>query len=193
VTLGELFGQLFGWLGHFVEWICGWCPVYIIVQWNERGVKYPRGKKPLELKAGVHWYIPNLSEVVRHHVSRCVLDVADLSLETADGVPVQVGMVLTYHITDVLKYEVENFEPDENMAEVAAAGLRNIVMEHTWPELTQAADAGSRLESKLARRMDKALERFGVEVETCRPTDQVRLRCALRLFGAHQSLSIGAG
>lgn len=191
MTFGELIGALFGWLGGFVEWVFDWIPRYYIVQWNERGVKYHRGKNPKQLKNGLHWYIPNLDDMEKHHVSRCVLPIEPLSLETSDGIQVQVGMVLTYHIVDVLKYEVENYDADDSMSEVAQGELQDIVTSSAWDELKGSTGEGTRLGGKLTRRMGKALEKFGVEVESCRPTDQIRLSRALRFFGLHQTLDIG--
>jgi len=191
VTFGELIGALFGWLGGFVEWLFDWVPRYVIVQVNERGVKYPRGQEAVELEPGIHWYIPNLTRTTKHHVSRCVLQVEPLSLETADGIQVQVGMVLTYHVVDVLKYEVENYDADDSMAEVAQGELQDIVTSSNWDELRGSTGEGTRLGGKLTRRMGRALERFGVEVESCRPTDQIRLSRAIRIFGIHQELDIG--
>lgn len=193
MSFGELIGALFGWLGGFVQWLFGWVPIYEIVQVNERGVKYPRGHEACELEPGIHWYVPNLTQIVKHHVNRCVLQIEPLSLESDDGIPVQVGMVLTYRIVDVLTYEVDNFEAEESMAEVAQGELQDIVTSHKWGDLCGPTSEGTRLGGKLARRMGKALEPFGVEVETCRPTDQVRLGRALRLFGIDQTISFGRG
>ena len=183
MTFGELIAQMIGWLGDFIEWVISWVPKYDIVQWNERGVRYVRGKLPTEVKPGVCWFWPWCTNIETHHVNRCVLQVASTSLETSDGKAVQVGMVVTYHIVDVCKYEVENFEAEEAMAEVAQAGLRNIVMELPWEKLTACAPEDSRLEKMLTSRMQSTLGRFGVEVESARPTDQVRLNLALRSFG----------
>ena len=225
-ALGELLTQLFGWLGHLVAWIVGWCPVYRVVPWNERGVKYMGGAKPVELSPdrrfvpywvrwlllrrvwyaprwtitprwfrrlvrkacstrGMHWYVPNTTEINTHHINRCVLRIESMSLETADDPPqqIQIGMVLTYHIVDVLKYEVENYDADESMSDVAEAGLRNIVTEMTVSQLRQVARESGRFEKMLAKRMQETLGKFGVEVETARPSDQVKLRQAMRLFG----------
>ena len=195
MSFGELIGALFGWLGGFIEWVFQWVPVYEIVQVNERGVKYPRGGEAVELEPGIHWYVPNLSEVVKHHVSRCILYVEPLSLETSDEkpIPVQVGAVLTYHIIDVLRYEVENFDADESMAEVAQGELQDIITSHHWDDLKGGTAEGTRLGGKLARRMGKALEPFGVEVESCRPTDMIRLARAHRLFGLEHNINIGPG
>lgn len=193
MTVGEVFAQLVGWLGQFIEFLLSFVPRMVIVQWNERGVRYVRGREPTELLPGVRWYWPWCTEIAKHHVNRCVLQVASLSLETADGIPVQVGMVVTYHITDVLLFEVQNFNADESLAEVAQGGLRDIVMEMEWSKLTSRAPKDSRFEGMLARRMQDTLARFGVEVESARPTDQIKLGLAVRGFGVQTINQIFAG
>lgn len=192
MTLGELLGALLGWLGNFVEWLFRWIPIYVIVQVNERGVKYPRGQDAIELDPGIHWYIPNLTEVVKHHVSRCVLYIEPLSLETGDepSKRVQVGAVLTYHVTDVLTYEVENYDADESMHEVAQGALQDIITNAKWTELQGQTGEGTRLGNKLAGRMGKALEKFGVAVESCRPTDMVTLDTTQRVFGVDLNINL---
>jgi len=193
MALFEVVSAVFGWFGELVEWLVSLVPRYVIIRCNEVGVRYWLGGRPRELGPGLHWYWPWCTEVNRHHANRMTLDLDGLSLETSDAVPVQVGLIVTYHLVDVIKYEVENFEPDEGMAEVAQGALRDIVAEHTWRDLSAKTEEGSRLEQKLARRMGTALDRFGVRVESCRPTDQVRLRGAFRLFGVDHQLILGKG
>lgn len=190
MTFGELVAQLFGWLGEFIEWLMSWVPRYTIVQYNERGVKYVRGKKPTELLPGIRWYWPITTDIEKHHTNRSVVNVAPLTINTKDGKPCVIGMVVTGHITDVLKYEVENLDADESMAEVARAGLRNIVTEHRWEELGAQAEEGNRLEKKLTKRMGDALQKFGFTVESCRPTDQVLVPYVVRAFGVNPSINV---
>lgn len=190
MSFGELIAQLLGWSGEFVEWIISWIPRYEIVQWNQRGVRYIRGKQPTAVDPGLRWYWPWQTTIVKHHVNRQVLRIATLSLETADETKVGVGMVLTYFINDVLKYEVENFDADDSLAEVAQGGLRRIVTNHNWADLCVTGDEGTVLERTLKESMSKDLKRFGVRVESCRPTDLVQLDMAFRAFGVNQMISV---
>jgi regulator of protease activity HflC (stomatin/prohibitin superfamily) len=182
MAFGEVLSALLGWLGDFVQWVFNWVPRYVLVYYNERAVKYVRGKDPVVLEPGIRWYVAATTLVVKHTTQRCTLQVATTSLETKDGQAVQIGLVLTYHIKDVYVFEVENDDPEENMAVVAEGSLRDIVLEHSWEDLAQRADEGSRFEGKLKNRLEKALQKFGVEVETARPTDQIRLDRSFRLF-----------
>lgn len=231
-ALSDLIGGLLGWLGNFIEWLFDWIPRYEIVQWNERGVFYPAGRRPYEVGPekrscpvwvrwlllrnvlpfgrrlhlfptrwwlpmcrlrGLHWYCPNLSEIEKHHVSRMVLDIESLPLETKDGRQCEVGMVLTYFITDVCKFETENFDADESMAEAAQGEMQDIITGSSWGDLQGRTEEGTRLGNKLRGRMNKALEKFGVEIESCRPTEQIQLARAIRLFGVDNGASISLG
>jgi hypothetical protein len=183
VTFGELLAQLLGWLGSFIAWIFDWLPRRKIIDWTDRGVHYPLGKEPRELAPGIVWYVPNRGRVVVHNVNRFVLELEPMALETKEGIGIAIGMTVTARITDILRYEVDNFDSIENMAEQAKSGLREIVNEHTWAQLCAPAGEGTRLEGKLKTRMERALSDFGLEVERCGLTDQVRLRGAHRFFG----------
>lgn len=182
--MGELLANLFGWLGDFIQWLFGWVPRYYIVQCNELGVRYHMGHAGVELKPGVHWYVPNLAKMVSHYTSCCVLRVSSIPLETSDGIRCEIGLVIVYRLLNVIAYEVENYNAEDSMEEVAQGALQDIVSSHRWAELCARTEDGSRLGRKLVNRMSKALDRFGVEVLSCRPNDQVRLGDgALRLFG----------
>lgn len=183
MTIGEFLNLGFGWLAQFIDFVISFVPRIKVLAWNERGVKFTRGGRPTEVGPGVTWYWPWCTKIVCHFVVRCSLQLEPLSIETKDGVPAAVGLVVVYRITDVVAFEAENFNADDNMAEVALACLRNVVMEHSWAELKADAADGSRLEGKLTRRMGKTLEQFGVTVESCRPTDQVRLGHTIKVFG----------
>lgn len=187
MTLSEILGQLLGWVGDLVEWVISFVPRYEIIRWNQAGVRYARGTFPSRLGPGLAWYIPALTDIQVHYTNKRVLNVADLSLETADGIAVQVGMVCTYKIVSILKYEADNYEAEDSMSEAAQAAVRDVVMEHTWEELAKSTEPGSRLEGKLRTRLGKVLDQYGVEVIRCRPTDQVRLRGAFRVFGIEGS------
>lgn len=183
IGASELLGMIFGPVGQFVDWSASWIPRYVLVRYNQRAVRYVGGRRPRELRPGWHWHVPSLSRVVVYWTAVDSLEVESRSLETADGVAIQLGCVVVYRIADVLKYEVDNVNAVDNMAEAIQGAMRDIALELTWERLARPAEPGSRLEAMLTRRMGAALERFGIEVISCRPTDQVRLTGAHRLFG----------
>lgn len=190
MSFSDLLGALIGWLGEFVTFLVSFIPRFKIVRWNERAVKYKGGGLPTKVEPGLCWYWPWKTHLVEYNVSRMVLSIPPISIETKDGIPCCVGIVVVYKIVDVLRYEVENFETEESISEVAQAALRNIVTDHDWSKLGGQATDDSRLDGVLKRRMQSELSRFGIEVEAARPADQVRISGVFRVFGLQSPQSI---
>jgi len=183
MTFGELLAALLGWLGDFIEWIISFVPKYVIIRCNEKMIKFPASKNAIEKGPGIYWYWPIVTEVYRIFTARHTLEVEYMTLETLDELPIVIGLVMTVHITNATKYIVENVDAEDGIVEVASGTLRDIVMENDWNSLVHAADDGKRLNQKLTRRLGESLKKFGIKVESARPTDQVRVRAAYRFFG----------
>ncbi len=186
MTLGDLIAALLGWLGDFIQFVFSFVPRIKIVRCNQLGVRLVRGEAASKVEPGVWWYWPWCTEIVELCVARQSFLVPPIAVESADGEKLSIACAVVYQIVDPIRYWVENFDADSNMAEVAMAGLREIAQAHKSPELSGGTQEDTRLGAKLARRMGKDLEPFGVEVIACRPTDQVRLDAAVRLFGTNQ-------
>lgn len=184
MSFGELLSALLGWLGQFVEFVFSFVPRVKVVPFNKRGVRYVRDREPTLIEPGITWWWPWCTTIFEHYVSRCVLKVPPIAVETEDGVPVAIGAVVTYHLTDVVTYDAANFDSEENMAEVAGGALRDAVASLKWAQLCAESGDGSRLGKMLVRRMEKPLGEFGITVESCRPNDLVRIRHVVQLFGA---------
>lgn len=183
MTLGDLIAALLGWLGDFVRFVFSFVPRIAIIRCNQVGVRTVRGEQAERIEPGVWWYWPWCTEIVELYTSRQSFLVPPISVESSDGEKLSIACAVVYRIVDPIRYWIENFDADQNMGEVAMAGLREIATSHKASELAGGTQEDTRLGSKLARRMGKDLEPFGVEVLACRPTDQVRLDFAGRLFG----------
>lgn len=193
MTFGELLANLLGWLGSFIQWVFNWVPRYLLVHCDELGVKRHIGEEGEELTPGLHWYVPNLDKMVKHWSSRCILRVASVPLETADGIKCEIGLTIVYRIADIVAFETENFDAEQSMDEVAQGALAGLVNSHTWVELCAKIEDSSLLGKRLVRKMGTALDHFGVEVLSVRPAGQVRLGDgALRLFGVSLVTNVDA-
>jgi hypothetical protein len=130
---------------------------------------------------GIHWYCPNISEIEKHHRSRMVLIIENLPLETGDETPqqVEVGGVLTYHIVDPVVFDAENFDADESIATVAQGELQEIVTTGEWAKVKKSATnrkgEESRVGQALVGKFNDRLKIFGVEIESFRFREQIRL------------------
>lgn len=185
IGASELLGMIFGPVGQAVDWFASWIPRLVLVRYNQLAVRYVGGRKPRVLRSGWHWHVPAICRFVVVWTAADSIEVESRSLETQDGVAIQLGAVVVYRIRDPYAWDVENINADNNLAEAAQGALRDIAQELTWAQLAKPASEGSRLEAMLTRRMGSALERFGVELVSCRPSDQVRLSGAHRIFGVH--------
>lgn len=190
MTLGDLIAALLGWLGDFVQFVFSFVPRIRVVRCDQLAVRCVGGDAATRVDPGIHWYWPWCTEIEAVYASRQSILVPPITVETKDGERVAVGCAVVYRIVDPIRYRIENFDADSNMGEVAMAGLREIVNSHSLAELSASAQEDTRLGSKLARRMGKDLDSFGVEVLACRPTDHVRLDRALRVFGMSSHTSI---
>jgi regulator of protease activity HflC (stomatin/prohibitin superfamily) len=181
MTFGEVVAQLIGWLGDLVQWILSWFPRMEIIPSDELGVRQVAGAEPTEMRPGIHWYIPALTDITTCHSTTQVMGIRSLALETQDGVAVQVGGVLVYHIEDPVVYCARNYNAEDSLHEVALAAFREAVQCSTWEELTDEGE--STFDVVLPSRMAESLARFGVVVESVSPTDTVRLDTVNRHFG----------
>ena len=181
MSFGTVIAQLIGWLGELVEWILDWVPRMEVIPSDELGVIQVLGRTPRRLDPGVHWYVPATSEITTCHSTTSVMGIRSLALETQDGVAVQVGGVLVYHIEDPVVYIARNYNAEDSLHEVALAAFREAVQCSTWEELTDEGE--STFDVVLPSRMAESLARFGVVVESVSPTDTVRLDTVNRHFG----------
>jgi regulator of protease activity HflC (stomatin/prohibitin superfamily) len=181
MTFGEVMAQLVGWVGQLVDWTLSWIPRMEVIPSDELGVKQVAGREPVELRPGIHWYVPAVSSITLCHSTTSVMGIRSLALETQDGVAVQVGGVLVYRITDAVTYCARNYNAEDSLHEVVMAGFREAVQCSTWEELVDENE--TTFDQVLPQRVAESVARFGVEVLNVQPTDLVRLDSVNRHFG----------
>jgi regulator of protease activity HflC (stomatin/prohibitin superfamily) len=182
-ALSELLQALLGWLADLTKWVVGWCPRYFWVRSNQAGVLARGGGPWSAVGPGFHWYVPNRDTFSRIVTSMQTLEVAPVALQTPEGFAVKVGAVVTYRVTDPVKHLVENWDTDGAIAEFVRGCLTEVVTTEPWVKLMSPRKGGTWLGVRLQERVGRDLERYGVEVEVVRPTDQVKLRGAFQVFG----------
>lgn len=190
-TLSELLSALLGWLADLATWIVGWVPRYLWVRTHQTGVLVRGTRDPVPLERGVLWHVPNLDYTHVVVTSRQVLQVAPVAVQTPEGFAVKVGCAIAYRVADPVKYLIETWDVGEAMAEYAQGAITAVVTTEDWSKLMGNREGGTWLGKRLEQRLTKELERFGVEVESVRPTDQVRLRGAFQVFGIEGPMDQG--
>ena len=154
-----------GWIGELFAWFADLFPRWLIVRATESGVKFQCGKHVRVLKPGIRWYWPAFTDIETETVVRQTLNLDAQTLMTEDGKTVIASGVIVFHITDIIKFLVENFDADEAIAEVAGSALRKFVISKTVDEIQKGRAA---MDNALTKETQKLLTDFGVEVEYAR-------------------------
>lgn len=163
--------QALSWVGDIVRALLQFIPRPILIRATHGGVKWPFGKRPVELKPGFHFYWPVVTEVDRIVVARQSQDIPPQVLETADGKQVAAAGFATYGICDVVKaIGARNWDVDGTVKEICAAAIAEVIVQHTLAELREDMKTGQ-LRKKLTAECRKQLRQYGVAVKRCSLTD----------------------
>ena len=157
-----------GWIGELIGWFAAWIPRLEIILATERGVKFVRGKKVVQIGPGLRWYWPAMTEIKTCHVNRQALLLDPLTLTTKDQKSVIAGGIVVYTIDDVEKYLVENYDADEAIEDVASSTLKEAITTHSFEDL---CEIGPDLDKLLTRLVRSSLRSYGVKVEYARMRD----------------------
>ena len=158
----------FGWIAEIFKFLTSFFPHLIIVQKNEGGVKFVRGKHVKKLNPGLRFYWPLVTSQEVVPVMRQVLNLTPQTLLTKCNTTVIASAVIIYRVSDVEAYLVENHDADEAIAEVAVAALRDAIVEETLESLQ--ANRRKVIDNRLTRQAVAALQPFGVEIEAVKLT-----------------------
>lgn len=150
----------FEWIGGFARWAVAWVPRLIHVQANQGAVKFVAART-VELKPGIHFYWPVTTSVSKTQVARCILELDTQPIVTADGITVAAGGIVSYRVTDVHRYLVDNYDADTNLGEAAEVALRRAVVAKKFDELQKNR---AEIDHKLTDEVQKLMTDFGVEV-----------------------------
>jgi len=150
----------FEWLGEFARASIAWVPRLRHVCADEGAVKFVRATTSV-LGPGMHWFWPLTSEIREAKTSRCILELDVQPLITSDGITVLAGGLVSYRITDVHKYLVDNYDADTNLSETAEVALRRTVISKKLEELQSTRVA---IDNLLTREVQALMSEFGVEV-----------------------------
>jgi len=153
-----------GWIGDFIRYLARLVPRLQLVRVTERAVKFTKAKAR-EVGPGLHWWWPVTTEMDVYPVVRQIVSLEQQMIQTTEGKTIVVDGVVVYTIENLYKFCVENHDAEENMAELAQAGMRKAVL--TTP-IGQINDGRAKFDNKLTAEAQKSLKGFGVAVEAMR-------------------------
>ena len=169
----------FAWLGSLMDWLGSLVPRWRIVRFTHGGVKFVHGKDVQEVKPGIVWYWPAVTELLIIPTARTTVNLLSQTVSTADDKSVLVSAMLVLEVRNTVKLLGATHDPDELIADIALAAIYEALSGLTWAELkekqkTRGLDRILRLDTRAQ------LEKYGVWVAEAMLTDLAPCR-VLRL------------
>jgi len=171
----------FAWLGQIFDALLQFFPRRVIVRATHGGVKWKWRGEPVELKPGVRWYWPLLSEVEMHVVARQTINTRTQALVTKDDRQVAAGGVVVYSINDVVRAIGKlNWMPDDTVRDISQAAIVQVITSMTYAEIKEGLSG--KVQEALTLRCRKTLRQYGIYVHRAALTDFSPCR-AMNLLG----------
>lgn len=160
----------FAWLGQIFDALLQFFPRRVIVRATHGGVKWRWHGEPVELKQGVRWYWPLLSEVEMHVTARQTVNTRTQALVTKDDRQVSAGGVVVYSINDVVQAIGKlNWMPDDTVKDISQAAIVQVITSMTYAEIKEGVS--TTVEEALTLRTRKSLRQYGIYVHRAALTD----------------------
>ncbi len=167
-------------LNQILSTLLSFVPRLVIIRPTHRGIKFQRGKRVVELKPGLHWFWPLVSQVETLVTARQTVTLRPQSLETLDGHTLTVSGFVVFFVSDVtLAAGERNWDVDSTVDDVARSTIASVVKGHELSYLRS-----SDLRHILTRECRKKLRPYGVGVKVCGLTDFCVCR-TYRLIGGN--------
>ena len=109
-----------------------------IVPQNNQGLVETLGKYSHSVESGLNFYIPIFQKIRKISLAMRPLALPNYSIITKDNADVSASLTLNYHVTDAAKYQYENTDSVESMAQLVRGHLRDIIGRMDLNELALA-------------------------------------------------------
>jgi len=174
-----MISDLIGLLTKPIWWVLNWCPHVNILHVYDAGVRV-RGENVVVLSPGWYWWIPNVHDILSDNVVRKARALDKQTLTTKDGEVVRVGAVLVFRVVDVVKWLVENEDPDNSLLTDAERCVRAYVEMNDYEEIV----GGGKELTEIAQEALGAA--FGVQIERLAMSDFATTRAFDHSLGGIQ-------
>ncbi len=159
----------FAWIGYLMDWLGRWIPRLLIIRQTHAGVKFVGGSRVIELKSGIHFYWPLVTDVEVMPVARQTHNLTTQVLMTADKQTVAIGAVVIYKISNIVDALSNNYDISDTIGDVTQMAVMKVVSTRLLAELQ--GELSGKVENDLSIEVRKRLKHFGVEVERCGISD----------------------
>lgn len=133
-----------------------------IVPQNNQGLVETLGKYSHSVDSGLHFYIPFFQKVRRVSLAMEPLALPNYSIITKDNADVSASLTLNFHITDAVKYQYENTDSIESMAQLVRGHLRDIIGRM---DLNEALGSTAKINQELTLAIGDLTNTYGVNVD----------------------------
>jgi regulator of protease activity HflC (stomatin/prohibitin superfamily) len=153
----------FAWLGQIFEALLQFFPRRVIVRATESGVRWSLWREPKEIKPGVRFYWPLITDIEIIITARQTLNTPSQSLMTKDLKTVVAGGVVIYKINDVVQaIGKQNWNPDDTARDITQAAIVDVISKWDCEELLK--NISSKVEEQLTTVCRKQLRQYGLYV-----------------------------
>ena len=133
-----------------------------VVPQNCQGLVQTFGKYKRTVESGLHFYIPFAQRIRTVSLAMQPIELPHYSIITKDNAEVSTAVTLNYHVTDSMKYEYNNTDSVESMAQLVRGHLRDIIGRM---ELNDALGSTARINADLASAIGDLTNTYGINVD----------------------------
>ena len=152
------------------QWISDIIPIVIIPSYEE-GVHLSLGKFKKVLHPGIHFKIPFLDEILRHHVVVTTISLPAQSLYTSDKQNFVVKGVIKYKIADVKTFLLEVYDAQDALSDMTLGIIKNVII-----SLPAEKCIDPELDNLLTKKARVEAKKWGVDIQQVTLTDVAPIR-----------------
>ncbi|RHW50073.1 paraslipin [Bombilactobacillus bombi] len=133
-----------------------------VVSQNCQGLVESFGKYKHSVESGLHFYIPLVQHIRIVSLAMQPIELPHYSIITKDNAEVSTSITLNYHVTDAVKYEYNNTDSVESMAQLVRGHLRDIIGRM---ELNDALGSTAKINADLSIAIGDLTNTYGINVD----------------------------
>lgn len=133
-----------------------------IVPQNNQGLVETLGKYRRNVESGLNFYVPIIQKIRNISLAMRPLSLPNYSIITKDNADVSASLTLNYHVTDAAKYQYENTDSVESMAQLVRGHLRDIIGRM---DLNEALGSTAKINQELALAIGDLTNTYGINVD----------------------------
>jgi regulator of protease activity HflC (stomatin/prohibitin superfamily) len=133
-----------------------------IVPQNNQGLVETLGKYSHSVESGLNFYVPLFQKIRNISLAMRPLALPNYSIITKDNADVSASLTLNYHVTNAEKYQYENTDSVESMAQLVRGHLRDIIGRM---DLNEALGSTAKINQELALAIGDLTNTYGINVD----------------------------